>query len=185
MTTHRIQLANCAPQPWSNGGGQTRELITWPRAQGWTVRVSIAAIERAGPFSAYPGVERWLAVIEGDGVALALPRGEVTLTASDSPVHFSGAAAPGCRLVNGASQDLNLMVRQAGARAGMRRAGVGTVCDGGAAWRALYVADSAVLDIEGATEAVAAGTLLWSDSRDGAPWQLRQGGRAWWMDLRE
>ena len=66
----RVRLADCPPQPWRNGGGVTRELLAWPQAADWRLRVSVADIERDGPFSPFPGVDRWFAVIEGDGVEL-------------------------------------------------------------------------------------------------------------------
>ena len=61
------------PQPWRNGGGVTRELLAWPDGGDWRVRVSVADIDADGPFSAFPGVERWFAVLEGAGVALRSP----------------------------------------------------------------------------------------------------------------
>ena len=68
---NRVQLAEIAPQPWRNGGGLTRELLAWPDAEAWQCRLSVADITRAGPFSAFPGVTRWFAVLEGEGVVLA------------------------------------------------------------------------------------------------------------------
>ena len=50
---------------WRNGGGRTRELLAWPDAADWKVRVSVADVESDGPFSAFPGVQRWFAVLEG------------------------------------------------------------------------------------------------------------------------
>ena len=71
-----IAIDRVPPQPWRNGGGSTRELFTWPGgAAPWQLRISVADIERDAPFSAYPGVERWFAVVEGAGVRLQLPGG--------------------------------------------------------------------------------------------------------------
>jgi environmental stress-induced protein Ves len=39
------------------------------RGSAWRVRISRADIDRDGPFSAYPGVERWFAVLPATGRA--------------------------------------------------------------------------------------------------------------------
>ena len=56
MSWMRITADDVAPTPWRNGGGRTRELLAWPHVADWKVRVSIADIDRDGPFSAFPGV---------------------------------------------------------------------------------------------------------------------------------
>jgi environmental stress-induced protein Ves len=108
-----LLIASDAVQPvaWRNGGGLTRELLAWPDARAWQVRVSVAEIERDGPFSGFPGVERWFAVLKGAGVELDFAGRRVRLTRNDAPLRFDGAAAPGCRLLDGPTRDLNLMLR--------------------------------------------------------------------------
>ena len=107
-----VHLADCASVLWRNGGGRTRELLAWPAANDWLVRVSVAEIACDGPFSAYAGIDRWFAVLDGAGVVLTLPQGEVMLQAGSAPVAFAGEAAPGCRLIAGPTLDLNLMLRR-------------------------------------------------------------------------
>ena len=68
MSWSQISADQVQPQPWKNGGGSTRELLAWPHAHDWALRISVAAVERDGPFSAYPGVQRWLAVRMGIGL---------------------------------------------------------------------------------------------------------------------
>lgn len=112
-----IDAAHVPPQPWKNGGGVTRELLRWPAedaggdAGHWRLRLSVADIAADGPFSAFPGVVRWFAVLAGEGVVLSLPDGERTLRPGDPPLRFDGAAAPGCRLLAGPTVDLNLMLQ--------------------------------------------------------------------------
>ena len=65
-----VHIDDVRAQPWKNGGGLTRELLAWPSRDAWSVRVSVADIERDGPFSPFPGVERWFTVLEGAGVVL-------------------------------------------------------------------------------------------------------------------
>jgi len=183
MSVHRVHVADCPPQPWRNGGGFTRELLAWPQAADWRLRVSVADIEHGGPFSAFPGVERWLAVTGGGGVELSLPEGKLCLGPGDAPLRFDGEAAPACRLLHGPSCDLNLMHRRGPGVAWMRAANAGSSLEGSLAWRALYVADDALVDLDEHTETLPAGTLLWSDDGEALSWRLRTAGRAWFLTL--
>ena len=44
MTLHTVALSSATPQAWRNGGGVTRELLAWPAADAWRVRVSVADV---------------------------------------------------------------------------------------------------------------------------------------------
>ena len=72
MSWALIRLNEVAPVPWRNGGGVTRELLAWPSPDDWALRISVAEVERDGPFSQYPGVQRWFAVLSGGGVRLTV-----------------------------------------------------------------------------------------------------------------
>lgn len=188
MSLAVIELARVAAQRWRNGGGATRELFTWPAgAADWQLRISVAAIERDGPFSPYPGVERWFAVVDGAGVALRFADDECLLDGNSAPLRFDGALAPGCRLRRGATRDLNLMLRQGAGSATMQRARPGQDWRSRAALRALFCMDPLALQIGDADAlTLAAGTL--AVDTDAAPqdWRI-QGGvsapRAWWMSF--
>ncbi len=136
-----VRVDDCPLVPWRNGGGRTRELLAWPHADDWQVRVSVAEIEADGPFSAFAGIDRCFAVLEGAGVVLSLPQGDVRLTPIDAAVSFAGEAAPMCRLIDGPTRDLNLMVRRGAGRPSMQRSPTA-----GVLWRGLF----------------AEGTLWWS-----------------------
>lgn len=110
MSWQVVRLDDVSPQPWRNGGGVTRELLAWPDAEDWYVRLSVADIERDGPFSAFAGVDRWFAVLSGAGVQLGNP--VQIVRRDDGPINFAGESAPDCYLVNGATRDLNLMIRR-------------------------------------------------------------------------
>lgn len=110
MNWHEVRLGEVFPTPWRNGGGTTRELLAWPHKEDWAVRVSVAEIAQGGPFSTYPGVMRWLAVLSGEGVRL---NGKHLDRASD-PLRFDGAVAVDCELVQGPTEDFNLMLRGRG-----------------------------------------------------------------------
>jgi uncharacterized protein len=106
-----VAAAQIEPVPWRNGGGRTRELLAWPEGGGWQVRVSLADIEHDGPFSSFPGVQRWFAVVQGAGVRLRFADAERSVRSGDAPLHFDGAHPPGCSLIDGPTRDLNLMLR--------------------------------------------------------------------------
>jgi len=114
-----VALADVASQPWRNGAGRTRELLAWPDAAAWQVRVSVAEIDRAAPFSAFAGVERWFAVVDGAGVELSIDGVALRVVAGAPPLRFAGeASVDGCPIA-GPTRDLNFMLR--GARGAMHR----------------------------------------------------------------
>ena len=116
MSWNLVRLADVAPQPWKNGGGTTRELLAWPDAASWRVRLSVAEVVADGPFSRFDGVLRWFAVLGGAGVRLVVDGAAHTLTTASDPFAFDGTATTQCALLGGATQDFNLMTRQAPAR---------------------------------------------------------------------
>jgi len=98
----------------------TRELASWPTQGEWHWRMSVAEVARSGPFSRFDGVTRWFAVLQGAGVVLnvrtpsdddELGSCEHRLTMADAPLCFDGGAATDCQLIDGPTQDFNLMLR--------------------------------------------------------------------------
>jgi uncharacterized protein len=181
---HTVRLADVAAQPWRNGGGTTRELLAWPPAADWVVRVSVARIDRSGPFSAFPGVERWFVVLDGAGVELSWEGHVAQVSPASTPLRFDGAAPPGCRLLGGATEDLNLMLR--GCRGALEPAGPGAPWSQPARWRGVFTTTACTLHA-GSRHDLAAGTLAWSDTADHAAWQLEGTAaplRAWWLHAR-
>ena len=180
-----VALDDAAPQPWRNGGGVTRELFTWPTAGPWQLRISVADIERDGPFSAFDGVDRWFAVVQGAGVRLVLPTGAVELRTGSAPLHFAGEAAPGCTLTDGATRDLNLMVQRAAGRAAMHRLQPGVGWTDAAPLRALFTAEPLALRIDDqAAVAVPAWSLAISTQAAHQRWWADGTGAtplAWWL----
>ena len=56
--------------PWKNGGGETTEIAVSPEGAGlddFDWRVSMARVESSGPFSLFAGIDRTLAILEGEG----------------------------------------------------------------------------------------------------------------------
>ena len=110
MILSRVSVS--APVPWNNGGGVTRELLRLPAGGAdWTLRISVADIDADGPFSPFPGVTRWFAVLAGAGVRLRWPGHAQQVHAGEAPLRFDGADAPDCTLFDGPTRDLNVMVR--------------------------------------------------------------------------
>ena len=110
--------------PWKNGGGETTEICTGPEGAGledFTWRLSAARVARDGPFSLFPGIDRTLAVLSGDGLDLHTSRAEVRLAPGDAPVSFPGDVPTEGRLLGGPVEDLNIMTRRDAARHRMRR----------------------------------------------------------------
>lgn len=143
--TQIIAADTVAPQAWRNGGGATRELYAWPSAEDWQLRVSLADIVQDGPFSPFPGVERHFAVLSGAGVELTLQGHVLRLSSTDGAVRFDGAAAPACRLIDGPTRDLNLMLR--GLPGGLEPCVEGRSWNPSCNWRALFCAGPAELEL--------------------------------------
>ncbi|MCZ8233759.1 MAG: HutD family protein [Inhella sp.] len=176
-----------APTPWRNGGGETRELFVHPQGADthWCVRLSLADIRQDGPFSAFPGVTRHFAVLEGAGVVLTLNGRDHTLTPDSDPLTFDGALAPACRLINGPTRDLNLML-QGDAQGALLRAEPEQAWHDPHPRRALFVSEPGVLlHASGEALPLAARSLV-TDLPSG-PWRWLPSatGPAYWVAVAE
>ncbi len=141
MNWELVSLADAPPQPWKNGGGSTRELLAWPSAADWRVRLSVAEVAADGPFSRFEGVQRWFAVLTGAGVQLAVNGATHTVTVASPPLAFDGAADTHCILIDGPTQDFNLMLRGGTARV-QRVQGPLVIHNGESTMTAIYTGDS-------------------------------------------
>ena len=98
---------------WKNGAGWTREIHAEAGADGWDWRLSIAEIEADAPFSRFPGVERELVLLSGNGLRLRFDDGEAhVLLPPYQRLRFSGERALVGELVDGRTEDFNLMWRR-------------------------------------------------------------------------
>ncbi len=102
---------------WKNGFGTTTEIaIDPPNADvggRFRWRLSIADVERSGPFSAFPGYERTIMVIAGHGMDLAIgDQPSRRLDRLFEPLVFAGDTTAECRLLDGPIRDFNLMVER-------------------------------------------------------------------------
>jgi environmental stress-induced protein Ves len=103
------------PSPWKNGGGATTEIAVSPEGAdlgGFDWRISMARVERDGPFSEFPGVDRTLCVVEGDLILEVAGQPVVRLGPTSPPFAFAGDAPTFGRLPGGVVVDLNVMTRR-------------------------------------------------------------------------
>jgi environmental stress-induced protein Ves len=117
--------------PWKNGGGETVEIAVSPEGAGladFDWRVSMATVATDGPFSVFPGIDRTLSILEGEGMTLFIEgREPVRLTQESDPLPFPADAPTSATLVDGAITDLNVMTRRGELGHSVRRIGI----DGG------------------------------------------------------
>ncbi|WP_064695576.1 HutD/Ves family protein [Rhizobium aegyptiacum] len=104
--------------PWKNGGGETVEIAVSPEdaaLAGFDWRVSMATVATDGPFSIFPGIDRTLALLDGNGMALDIEgRAPVLLTTASDPLAFPADIPVTATLRDGAITDLNVMTRRDG-----------------------------------------------------------------------
>ncbi|MFO1078470.1 MAG: HutD family protein [Planctomycetota bacterium] len=121
MQVRWIPRAAQRTMPWKNGGGSTREVAREPaqRAGGpeFAWRVSVASVAGDGPFSSFPGVDRSLWLVRGNGMLLDVAGATVRLDRPLQRFDFAGETPIHARLIGGPNEDLNVMVDRATTRA--------------------------------------------------------------------
>ncbi|NMM22506.1 MAG: HutD family protein [Phycicoccus sp.] len=114
-----VRFADLPVIPWHNGGGVTREVVASGASgtpvtsggsdpQDFDWRVSIADVSQPGPFSAFPGVDRVLTLVEGERMELVID-GVVHVLGLHESLSFDGASRTSCSLPAGPTRDLNVM----------------------------------------------------------------------------
>lgn len=157
-----ILLDEVPPTRWRNGGGVTRELLAAPAAGDWAWRISVADIEADGPFSTFAGVERWFAVLDGAGVELEIDGHVHRLQPGEPALRFDGAEATNCRLIDGPTRDLNLMLR--GARGRLQPVHDRAMWHTDSTSGGLFILQAGLCLHDGEAHAVPSRSLLWFDS---------------------
>jgi environmental stress-induced protein Ves len=125
MRFEKLGPADFRTMPWKNGGGTTTELLVDPPGGGFETgfrwRLSTAQVASSGPFSPFPGYDRTLLILEGDGMELDHgPHGHQRLDVLGSPVAFDGAWPTTGNLLGGPCRDFNVMSRQGACRHTLR-----------------------------------------------------------------
>jgi environmental stress-induced protein Ves len=111
-----LRHADYTSMPWRNGAGTTLEIAREPAAGvAFDWRLSLATISTSGPFSAYAGYTRIVALVTGAGFLLRVA-GEAAARLVEPGDYraFRGEAATDCALLEGPCTDLSLMVRVPG-----------------------------------------------------------------------
>ena len=130
--------------PWKNGGGVTTQVAVFPEGAGlddFEWRVSMANVASDGPFSSFAGVDRTLAVLEGEGIVLAVEGSpEVALTRLSQPFAFAADKRSSARLISGPILDLNVMTRRGRFAHRMRRLAPGAATVGGSSLTMVFCA---------------------------------------------
>ena len=104
-----IGLKDVPKKPWKNGGGVSWEIAADEELPpAW--RISVALIDRSGPFSDYAGYDRTIVAVDGDPVELSVNGRHVVLE-HGVPFDFPGEARVECT-VNGSARDFNVMTRR-------------------------------------------------------------------------
>ncbi|RAX41833.1 HutD/Ves family protein [Rhizobium tropici] len=102
--------------PWKNGGGETVEIAVSPEGAGladFDWRVSMATVATDGPFSVFPGIDRTLSILNGEGMTLFIEgRSPKRLTQASEPLAFAADAPTSATLIDGTITDLNVMTRR-------------------------------------------------------------------------
>ena len=116
VAIERIPQTRYQRSRWKNDMGWTTELAQLPRpdAEGdFDWRVSIAEVDSDCAFSSFPGIDRSLMLLDGDGIEMS---GEdfptQTLRARGQVARFRGEQSLHCRVIGAPSRDFNAMTRR-------------------------------------------------------------------------
>ena len=98
--------------PWKNGQGVTHEIAREPAVgERFLWRLSLAEVPASGDFSLFPGYDRIIALVEGEGMELKFDEAPMKrLDRWFEPFGFRGEWHCRSRLLGGPCRDLNLMV---------------------------------------------------------------------------
>ncbi len=115
MEARVIRSEDLVRVPWKNGGGTTAEVAAFPEGSGFDTfgwRISMADVASDGPFSVFPGIDRTLIVVEGDGIELEVEGIAYRLDKDAPKLSFSGDDITTGRLQTGPIRDMNVMTRR-------------------------------------------------------------------------
>ena len=110
--------------PWKNGGGKTKEIAIFPSASSvaennFLWRLSEAEIQQDGEFSSFPGIDRFLSLLEGARLELQHGPHRSSLATGDI-ASFSGDELTKASLPAGPVQELGLIFRRGLVQAKMK-----------------------------------------------------------------
>jgi len=98
--------------PWKNGGGQTLELYKELDKTGeMNLRLSMATIDKPGPFSIFSGIERHLLILDGHSLSIQCSDRILVLKKHDPVFVFDGEGSI-FGTPHGSVVDFNVMIRK-------------------------------------------------------------------------
>jgi len=111
----RVLLADShVRMPWKNGGGETTEVAIAPAGaslEDFAWRISMAKVPNSASFSTFAGVDRTLAVLDGEMIVHVENSADVRMCARSKPYSFPGDV-PTRATVLKPVVDLNIMTRR-------------------------------------------------------------------------
>jgi environmental stress-induced protein Ves len=156
-----VPFAELKAVPWKNGLGVTREIIVEPAGatmNDFLWRVSIADVDTASPFSRFPGVDRTIVLLDGDGFTMTLDGDrDHALTTACVPIAFPGEAVVEVALAGDATRDFNLMLRRGAVHGGIDVVRGPATLTLGHDTALLYLAQGEAVVTDDATQPVRAG----------------------------
>jgi uncharacterized protein len=100
-------------RPWKNGGGTTRDIAVSPSGaslDAFDWRLSLAQVDRDGPFSRFDNVDRTLVLLSG---AMTLHERDRRIDLMrNEPFAFAGERAIEATVAGGSTLDFNVMTRR-------------------------------------------------------------------------
>lgn len=107
-----IRQADFLKVPWKNGQGYTYEIDKLPQADhndefGW--RLSIAEVNRSGPFSRFDDYQRNISILSGDSMTLNIDGCDSPRLSAFEAFAFTGNANTYCTLHGQALRDFNVI----------------------------------------------------------------------------
>ncbi|NNM57702.1 HutD family protein [Acidocella sp.] len=111
-----IESAGYRQMPWKNGAGTTTEIAVSPSGattDDFDWRISMAQVGSDGWFSEFPGIDRTLAVLVGNGLDLSIAAAPpVRILPASAPCRFAADIPVFAKLFEGPIIDLNVMTRR-------------------------------------------------------------------------
>jgi environmental stress-induced protein Ves len=101
---------------WKNGKGLSREIYCIPQESDpalFNFRLSMATVTESAPFSIYTGIDRFLMLLDGDGVRLKFEdQADALLDSPFDCLEFEGEEVIFCELLKGECIDFNVMTNR-------------------------------------------------------------------------
>src|SRR5688572_185634 len=117
-----LRSVDYVARPWKNGGGTTRDIAVSPPGASLDTfdwRLSLAQVDRDGPFSRFDNVDRTIVLLSG---AMTLHERDRRIDlARNEPFAFAGERAIEATVAGGSTLDFNVMTRRARASHTARR----------------------------------------------------------------